>query len=458
MNRRRQPWNCQTEIELSNRWFLDEHGRVLILRGVNCSGICKIPINREVSDPANTSPSTHPDTISFVGRPFAEGEAEKHFERLKLWGLTFLRFLIPWEALEHAGPGIYDEEYIEYVCRILGTAEKLGFKVFIDPHMDVFSRYSGGTGAPRWTFDLVGLDTSMFEATGAAVIQSERHPDNYLPMIWPTNLSKLACATMYTLFFGGDVFAPHILVKDVPVQQYLQDHYCQAYSYLAKKVKMVGLNCVIGFDTMNEPHWGYIGVKDLNQFNWKDYLLFGENPSALEGMALADGLSLSVDYWDRDWFMPTAPSGRVVVNPQHTSVWKRPEGCIWRSAGVWDRQVDSGSEKPILLKPDYFCRTTDGRSINFNQDFLCPFLIRFCETIHLVDQHFIVFIEGAPGELPPKLDETQRKHLGRIVFAPHWYDLKMVFEKAFTETMTVDVQALRKVGRMHIKLFFANIC
>jgi hypothetical protein len=42
--------------------------------------------------------------VSFVNRPFPLHEAETHFERLARWGCQCLRVLVPWEALEHAGP------------------------------------------------------------------------------------------------------------------------------------------------------------------------------------------------------------------------------------------------------------------------------------------------------------------------------------------------------------------
>lgn len=58
--------------------------------------------------------------VTFVGRPFPLEEAPEHFSRLRRWGLTFsksshylapfrldnlllVRFLVTWEAVEHAG-------------------------------------------------------------------------------------------------------------------------------------------------------------------------------------------------------------------------------------------------------------------------------------------------------------------------------------------------------------------
>lgn len=75
-------------------------------------------------------------TVSFIGRPFKEEDAEEHFSRIRSWGLTFVRLLVPWEALEHEGPGIYDNNYIKYLVSILKTASKFGIKCFIDPHQD----------------------------------------------------------------------------------------------------------------------------------------------------------------------------------------------------------------------------------------------------------------------------------------------------------------------------------
>jgi hypothetical protein len=90
-------------IHTVNGAFLDNHGRTLLLRGVNLSGSDKAPLNR---------PSYVLDEIgenggeSFIGRPFnlEDGSADVHLARLRGWGFNMIRYVVTWEALEHEGP------------------------------------------------------------------------------------------------------------------------------------------------------------------------------------------------------------------------------------------------------------------------------------------------------------------------------------------------------------------
>ncbi len=183
-------------IHISGPQFKDEYGRTLMLRGVNLGGSSKVPFCPNGATYIRDHFFDHRN-VSFVGRPFPLAEADEHFSRLKEWGLTFLHFLVTWEAIEHEGPGIYDQEYLDYVRKIAAMAGEYGINMFIDPHQDVWSRFSGGDGAPGWTLEAVGLDMENFQETGAAIVHAT-YGDPFPRMIWPTNSGKLTAATMFT--------------------------------------------------------------------------------------------------------------------------------------------------------------------------------------------------------------------------------------------------------------------
>ena len=194
-------------IHAHNANFEDDLGRRIMLRGVNLGGSSKVPTRPNGATHLREGFFEHRD-VSFSGRPFPLEEADEHFRRLRAWGLTFLRFLVTWEAIEHAGPGIYDQEYLEYLRAVIAKAAEYGINIFIDPHQDVWSRFTGGDGAPGWTLEAAGLDMAHFAETGAALVhQVQGGPFSH--NIWSTNEGKLAAATMFTLFFAGNDFMLH---------------------------------------------------------------------------------------------------------------------------------------------------------------------------------------------------------------------------------------------------------
>ena len=88
---------------------------------------------------------------------------------------------MPWEALEHRGPGEYDQEYMTYLHDLLSLFPRYGLKCYIDAHQDVWSRHAGGSGAPTWTMTLVGLDLRNLKPTGAAHAHN-LHPKRTTPL------------------------------------------------------------------------------------------------------------------------------------------------------------------------------------------------------------------------------------------------------------------------------------
>lgn len=91
--------------------------------------------------------------------------------------------------------------------------------VLMDPHQDVWSRYSGGSGAPFWTFVAAGMDPRNFQPSEAAIVHNlSSDPVSFPRMIWATNYDRMAAATMFTLFFAGAYFAPKARINGQNVQ------------------------------------------------------------------------------------------------------------------------------------------------------------------------------------------------------------------------------------------------
>lgn len=433
-----QDWTT-SEIKVNNEIgaFCDSYGRTLNFRGVNLAGCSKLPVltsgreNVQYPDPAFYDHRN----VSFVGRPFPLSEAPDHFRRLRVWGLTVIRFLVPWEALEHEGPGIYDQEYIDYIIKILDIANEYGFKVVIDPHQDTWSRFTGGSGAPGWTFEVAGLDMTQFDETAATHIEGMPliHP-SHVPL-WSTNYSKLAVCTMFTIFFGGDEFAPGRTYEGVSVQEFLQRHYVQCYRNLADKLK--DSPAVIGIEVMNEPSSGYIGLKNLDYYDQNKDLHLGLMPSPLQGMALCDGLIIKIPCYNKSWPWPSKSAGQQVANPNGSRGWLPFTNCIWKEQGVWD--VQKGTSYPIALKPEYFYKRVDGYIYDFDRDFYLPFIKKFTNAVRSVHKNLILFVSPVPNQPPPKISIGE---IDNFVYAPHWYDLRAIFTKGFDGRMTYDVLAL----------------
>jgi len=122
------------------------------------------------------------DNISFVGKPFPLEEAEDHFRKLKETGENSFKLAVHWEAIEHEGPGIYDEAYLAYLRKILITAEKEGISVYIEPH----------------------------------------HYD---------------AAAMCSLFFAEKSYAPDLQIESENIQDWLQSHYIAAFKHAQRRLK-----------------------------------------------------------------------------------------------------------------------------------------------------------------------------------------------------------------------------
>ncbi|KAG8740377.1 hypothetical protein FRC10_004386 [Ceratobasidium sp. 414] len=365
----------------NSKWITDSYGRVCLMRGANVSGGNKIPSNHS----AESFPHNH-KTVTFVGRPFPLEEAPQHLARLRRWGLTFIRFNVTWEAIEHEGPLPEARGIDNGVC----------------------SYYFGP------------------------------------PLCLLTHFTVLS-----TLFWAGKTYAPKLWVpassgQEVNIQDFLQDCFLNAFDEL---VRAVGdLESVIGFEMMNEPHRGYVSIPSLHGFDYTTDLHFHDTPNALQSFALGAGYAVQVPHYVRSWPFPTRVGKTILRNQEGVKAW-RVDGptkgqCVWEMHDVWG--WDKKKKESVPLRESYFKNHPQtGKVVEWHEDFFYPFVGRWAERVHaLTGGKKMLFLEAIPNEFCPSSWTTDRQP-ANMVFAPHWYDLNALFSKAFGQ-MSVNVQGLAR--------------
>jgi len=410
-------------------------------------------------------------SVSFVDRPLPLATASKHLQRLSTshqLGFNLLRLSVSWEAVMHEGPGIIDHHYLNYLSDLVDKAAQYGFYILIDPHQDVWSRFSGGDGAPWWTLDVVGFqtDSDVIHRTGGAFLhhafaeQCSQNSDNkdLMPqMIWPSNYGRLVTATMFTLFFAGDTFAPGIMVEEKgqqkkkktvndindtenveeeSIQCFLQRHYLAYLDVVARTLKDK-VN-VLGFNSMNEPSPGFIGMKDLRKPLFPAPL--GHLMSAFDGMRLGSGESLRRPYFS-SIFMYVR---HVKINEKNESIWKHPNLDIWKKVGVYE--IDQKTQKRILKRPHHFSLPKQAKNKKdsfFMEEYMVPFYKNIEKVVRRHNERFVIFAESPPDLSDFKVEKAPEYlsfHSEIYAWAPHWYDLFVLNKKVYSKWIAIDIE------------------
>ncbi|RMZ89778.1 hypothetical protein DV736_g2987, partial [Chaetothyriales sp. CBS 134916] len=432
----------------------DGLGREVTLRGINVDAGAKFP--RHPHLPSHEPNGFFDPEISFVDRPFKEEEAHEHLARLKRWGYNTIRYVFTWEAIEHGGPGVYDEEFIDHTIQMLKLCKDYGFYVFMDPHQDVWSRFTGGSGAPLWTLYACGLNPEAFHATQAAVVQNTwPKPHEFPKMLWPTNYTRLAAETTFTLFYAGKDFAPNAIIDGKNIQDYLTDHFIAACAHLAQRIHEAGGledECIIGWETMNEPHRGLVGWENLDALPEKLKMRKGTMPTPWQSLLSGSGRAVEVDVWDFGSFGPYN-SGRELIDPEGVSAWvpadfddsrygwARDPGwklgqCLWAQNGVWDPAKDK------LLLPDYFSKIPhSGAPLDyerFTNLYFIEHFRKYRDAIRAIHKNCIIILQSAVLEIPPTIKDGPDDDR-RLIFASHYYDGLTLLTKHWNKWYNFDV-------------------
>jgi len=439
------------ELHIEKDWFVDGRGRRTLLRGVNFTASSKIPVNPDGATHIKSDFHNHKE-VSFVGHPIPLKDSEEHFTRLKHWGFNCLRFLITWEAIEHAGPKQYDKEFLDYIEEILKIAGEKRFYVFIDPHQDCWSRMCGGDGAPGWIFEKVGIDFTKFHEAGAAWIMQHRYnpknPRSYPFLSWPQSRSQFGSATMFTLFFGGRDFAPSCRFDGQNAQDYLQSHFIEAFKQIAIHTK--DMPHVLGFEPLNEPTVGFIGLKlDGSNTNLNELIGYAYTP--INAILTGAGFTQKVPFKEAKW-LGIKETRCDEINPIKISCWVDGIEDIWKREGVWG--LDENNE-PIILDNDYFIKKK-GRRVDYFREYLSPFIYSFSEGIRSINPDAYIFYEG-PAETMLKGKEVEFVLPKNVVNAPHWYDVATLGLHRFMDIFSYDILEGRKLfGGKSIKKAFQH--
>ena len=439
-------------LRVKKEWFVDEKGRKVLLRGVNLGGSSKVPYKPNGATHIKTDFGDHKE-VSFIGRPFPLNEANLHFKRLKHWGFNCFRLLITWEAIEHKGPKIYDKEYLDYISELLKIAHENKLYCFIDPHQDVWSRMTGGDGAPGWTFEKVGLDYKKFEESNAAFTMQyhydHENPNSYPQMHWQGNAYRFANGTMWTLFFGGKDFAPSCKIDGISSQDYLQTHFINSFKQIAIILKDEPY--VLGFDTLNEPLQGWIEimVDGSNISNFSEILGYAFTP--IDAMATGSGYSRIIGYREIKRF-GIRETKKEEISKDGINCWLEGYEDLWRKHGVWGLN-ESG--EPEILNNEYFLRVGE-KSVNFYKDYLSPFIKRYSTVIREVRPNTILFFEGAAERLM-RGHSFEIELPENVVHAAHWYDVATLGTQKPMLKANFDIISNKTViGKTNVQKMFIN--
>lgn len=466
-------------LRIEHESFVDSEGRHVFLRGVNFTSDSKFPAK---------------NSHRYVNSPCTLDEVDEHLDRIKNIGFNTLRYLFTWDALQPDHPDEFDEEYIDFTIQMLRKAVDRQLYVVLDPHQDIWSRFSGGSGAPLWTLHAAGFNPDYFDETHAAMIWSVTKKKQ-IKMQWASNYFRLVCQTMWTLFFAGEVYAPKTEINGVNLGTYLKNKYFSAVAYFMQRVRDAHLGeYILGFESLNEPSGGLIGWGDLGELSSSTTAVkLGTAPTPIQGMLLGQGIAQRCTTYKFTGFGIKKVKDRVLVAPKHSCWygqeelaeldtrygWQRswPGGCIWELHGIYDSKTQK------LLLPKYFStnfkkqenfhlipegiQTADLHEYLFVNKYFLDHWVQYRDLVRTINPDWMRFMQAPVNAPPPDCLRYNKDAVdNKCVYTPHFYDgLTLMLKKwrflnvdaigVMRSLYSSPIRALR-FGDKYISLSFAK--
>ncbi len=224
---------------ITDHTYRDGLGREVYFRGWNVSGSVKL--------------------ADKGFKPFKTTEdAEKGFRLLREYtGANIARFTVGWEGT-HPNVDIIDYLYLDAIVQQAKQAIANGVYVFIDYHVDLYSRHlftanmpHTGNGAPEWI-----IRGSEYPPSGCGIIC----------FAWSqNNVTNLAVRKAYRNFFDNEA------INTDNGERHVQDEFLwqleRSISYIKANLTPEEFDFVLGVQPFNEPIYGIGHVSSASEYD-----------------------------------------------------------------------------------------------------------------------------------------------------------------------------------------------
>jgi endoglycosylceramidase len=208
-----------SRIKIKGNRFVDEHGRVILFRGINAveKSFPWLPNQNSLCN------------LSDLGQ----------LNNLKQWGFNTVRLGVMWSGLV-PNKNKLNQTYLSEIVKMVDDLASFGIYVIIDLHQDMFSsKFNSYDGIPLWVMD--ELPKSKFEFP------------------WPLKESTLNSTSVFASYITEACgFAFQCLYDNV---NRFNDHFQQYWTIVSRA--FANNTAILGYEILNEPWPGDIYANPL---------------------------------------------------------------------------------------------------------------------------------------------------------------------------------------------------